>query len=343
MRLFALLLALLLAACARAPEPGVTVLSFASPYGPSHPFSRADTAWIRFVEARSQGRIRIRPIWSGALLSSDHSMEELRHGVADIGLITPIYARGGAQLIKTQAGFYSGVRGIEQQVTVFRCLGAASPRIGQELSGLKILAVQGGNLPGIITTTRPVRSLADLKGLRLRVPTELVSVLEKLGADPVNMPMGEVYSAMAKGVLDGVVAPGDTFRSLHFAEVARHFNTLAVPRGGYPARAMSMTRWTRLAPADRAVLEAGIAVWEAALASEVRKALDAGLKEAHAKGVTFSPMPAADQTAFDAIYLRDAEANARALDRYGIDGAAAFRAVRGSIGADGMARCGARS
>ena len=37
------------------------------------------------------------------------------------------------------------------------------------------------------------------------------------------MPMGEVYSALAKGVIDGVVAPADTLRSLHFAEVAHYF------------------------------------------------------------------------------------------------------------------------
>ncbi len=66
------------------------------------------------------------------------------------------------------------------------------------------------------------------------------------------MPMGEVYSAMTKGVIDGVVAPADTFRAMHFAEIASHFNTLAVPRGAYPARAMSAARWNRLRPDQRA-------------------------------------------------------------------------------------------
>ena len=51
--------------------------------------------------------------------------------------------------------------------------------------------------------------------MRIRVPTELLNVMRDLGADPVNMPMGEVYSALAKGVIDGLVAPTDTFKSLH--------------------------------------------------------------------------------------------------------------------------------
>ena len=118
--LLALVLALL-SACARPPEPGVTVLSYASPYGPSHPFSRADIAWMKFVEERSGGTLRIRPNWSGGLLSADMSMEELRHGVADIGLITPIYVRGGTHLIRIQSGFYSGADTPQAQVALYRC------------------------------------------------------------------------------------------------------------------------------------------------------------------------------------------------------------------------------
>ena len=61
-------------------------------------------------------RFTIRPIWSGGLISSDQSLIELRHGVADIGLITPIYAHGGAHLLRVQTGFYAGAKTFEQQV-----------------------------------------------------------------------------------------------------------------------------------------------------------------------------------------------------------------------------------
>jgi TRAP-type transport system periplasmic protein len=339
-RLIAYLMLTLLAACARPMPAGVTELSYATPYGPGHPFSRADKAWMDYVEAHSGGALRIRPSWSGALLSSDMSMEELRHGVADIGLITPIYVKGGTHLIRTQAGFYSGADSVESQVALYRCIARANPQIGRELAGLKVLAVQGGSLPGIVTRDRPVRSLADLKGLRLRAPTELLSVLGELGADPVNMPMGEVYSALSKGVIDGVVAPADTFRAMHFAEVAGHFNTLAVPRGAYPARAMSMARWQRLTVQQRAVLEAAMPVWEAALAKEVRAALVKGMDEARAKHLSVVAMPASEQARFDALYLSEAEANARALARFGIDGAKAFRTARASISGRDQIVCG---
>lgn len=338
MRMIVLIL-VLLAACSRAPDPGVTELTYATPYSPGHPFSRADQRWMSFIEERSGGTLRIRPSWSGALLSSEHSLIELRHGVVDIGLITPIYVKGGVHLIRMQSGFYSGARTIDQQVSLYRCLAAEYEQFARELDGLEILAVQGGNLPGIITRDRPVKNLAELRGMRIRVPTELLNVMRGLGADPVNMPMGEVYSALAKGIIDGVVAPTDTFNALHLAEVARYYTRMAVPRGAYPARAIGTERWQQLSDAHRAVLEASIPIWEAALAAENTAALEAGWQVAQDEGVIESVLRDEDQAAFDELYVREAERNAARLERYGIDGLSVLASARASIGSDGTIQC----
>jgi len=341
MRLTALILACLLAtACTQGTRPGVTTLVYASPYAPSHPFSVADRAWIDWVEQHSGGTLRIRAIWSGALLSSDQSMLELRHGVADIGLITPIYSRGGVQLLRTQTGFYSGAKTFEQQVALYHCLAAAFPEIDHELSGLHVLAIQGGSLPGLLTRTRPVLTLEDLHWLRIRAPTELLGVLRDLGADPVDMPMGEVYSALAKGVLDGVVAPPDTLKSLHFAEVAKYFSKLEIPRGAYPARAMGERRWQALTPRDRAILEASSSVWQAAIARQTQAAVAAGAVFGQDHGVQFFPIAAVEQQRFNALYDRDGQNNARALSSYGIDGMAVFSyARRLAVGIEETGHC----
>lgn len=337
------LVLLALAACQPSqpvsPTTSVVELVYATPYAPTHPFSRADQDWMAFVEQRSGGSLRIRPNWSGAVLSAEHSMVELRHGLVDIGLITPIYVKGGVHLIRTQSGFYSGTDTFEEQVALYYCMARGNPLFERELAGLKVLAVQGGSLPGILTRQRPVKTLADLQGLRIRAPTELLGVLEQLGADPVNMPMGEVYSALAKGVIDGVVAPADTLRSLHFAEVARHFTTMSIPRGAYPARAMGERRWRQLSAQHQTVLEEGIAVWEAALSRQVGRALQAGFDYAQQGGIELIPLAGADQSRFDALYLRDAERNARALSAYDIDGLSVFRIARSSVAADGAVHC----
>jgi TRAP-type C4-dicarboxylate transport system substrate-binding protein len=305
-----------------------TVLTYATPYGPNHTFSRADKTWMAWVAEKSGGSLTIRPIWSGGLISSDQSLIELRHGVADIGLITPIYAHGGAHLLRVQTGFYAGAKTFEQQVEMYRCLAADSPEYAHELQGLKVLAIQGGTLPGLLSRTREVRTLGDLQGMRIRVPTELLNVMRDLGADPVTMPMGEVYSSLAKGVLDAVVAPTDTLKSLHFGEVAKYYTELQVPRGAYPARAMGERRWNALTPQERQLLEASIPIWEAAMAKETRAAVQSGEAEGRAQQVQFIPVNAQEQKRFDELYEEDAARSAAALSRIGIDGAAVFRDAR---------------
>ena len=335
-----LLASIALSACARPLPAGVTELTYATPYPPSHPFSRADQRWIDHVERESGGALDIVPMWSGALLSSDMSLEELRHGVADIGLITPIYTRGGTHLIRIQSGFYSGAETIDSQVALYRCLEASVPQLSRELRGLHVLAVQGGLLPGVVTSNRPMRNLADLKGLRIRAPSELLAVLRELGADPVNMPMGEVYSAMAKGVIDGVIAPIDTFQTLHFDEVSNHYATLSVPRGAYPSRAIGEAAWRRLTPAQRNLLDQSRNVWETALREEIERGAKTGEDAAARAAIQITSISPAEQARFEQLYLADAEANARGLASLGIDGLDAFRKARASVKPDGSIECG---
>lgn len=339
MRILSILLALVLTGCGTAKQPRAEyVLTYASPYTPSHPFGLADQDWMKWVEAKSGGRIAFKPFWSGALASSEMSMEEIRHGVADIGLITPIYAKGGAHLLRGQSAFYGGVRNITDQVAIYDCLAARFPAFGKELHGLHVLAVQGGNFPGVLTRDRPIRSLADFKGLRLRAQSDAVDILKQLGADPVNMPMGEVYSALAKGVIDGVVAPADTIKSLHFAEVAKHFTNIRFSRGAYPARAMSTKTWERLPPDLRAILDEGRLVWEAALNRQLLAAEKAGIEYGQANGISFSSIPVEQQRAFDTLYNKDAQGQAERLGTIGIDAVPIYLAAQRLI-AGGDIRC----
>jgi hypothetical protein len=99
-------------ACNSQQQPeSVYTLRYATPYPPQHPFSRADQRWIEHVQATSRGKLRIDSFWSGMLTSSDQSVLELRHGVADVAAIQPIYERGGAHVLRTQTGFYAGALG----------------------------------------------------------------------------------------------------------------------------------------------------------------------------------------------------------------------------------------
>jgi TRAP-type transport system periplasmic protein len=331
-----------IAACGRQPGADARqatatprfVLTYASLYPPTHPFSKADRTWMDAVAKASHDRIAFRPFWSGALLSSDMNLEELRHGLADIGLITPMYARGGSHLHLAQIGFYGGVKSMADQVSVYECLADRFPELDAELKGLHVLAVQGGNFPGLLTRSKPVHALSDLRGMRIRAPADEMEVLRALGADPVSMPMGEVYSALAKGVIDGVVASADTLKSQHFAEVARHFNTMRFSRGAYPARAMSERTWQRLPPDLQQILNKSRALWQTALIRELMEAEHAGLAYADSRKVVISSINGEDQQQLDQLHSKFALEKARELKAFGIDGVPVFREAQRLVAMD---------
>ncbi|RYY26646.1 MAG: ABC transporter substrate-binding protein [Sphingomonadales bacterium] len=337
--LFALVALLLLASCGR-PDPNVTALTYASPYNANHPFSRADIVWMKWIEQQTGGRIRIHPHWGGHLLSSNENMLEIRHGIADIGMITPMYARS-AHIQRILPSFYSGIADIPQQIAVYRCLAAEFAAINGEVKGVRILAVQGGNFPGILTRNKPIRTLADLKGLRLRAQADTADVLRALGVDPVNMSMAEVYPAMAKGVIDGVVAPADALKSVHLADVGKYFSTLKIPRGAYPGRAMSLIAWNRLSPADQEIFTRGEKIWEDAMVAELDAALIAGHAYARDAGIEEIAIAPGEQDRFNELYRANAFRISRYLENYGADGHAIATRAAQLIAQGVPAGCGA--
>jgi len=326
--------ALALAGCGAGHAPDARtpiVLRYASPYPPGHPFSQADIAWMHHVEAASHGRLKFKTFWGGSLISSDNATLELMHGVADVALVTPIYSRAGMRAIKTQTGFYTGAVTPDDQVQVYRCLQHGFPVLDDEMAGVRVLAIQGGSLPNVITRGRPVRTLADFRGLRLRTPAEFAPLLRQLGADPVTMPMAEVYSALSKGIIDGVVAPPDTLKAMHFSEVANTLSYFSTPRGAYPARAISLRAWRRLPPDLRAVLSDSEGFWEDQLDARVKQAASDGTAFGHAHGERFVQPSVADQAMFLSLYDASSLKQAASRSAPGFDGLAMYAAAHQAI------------
>ncbi|PSM18660.1 TRAP transporter substrate-binding protein [Nitratireductor sp. StC3] len=74
--------------------------------------------------------------------------------------------------------------------------------------------------PGMIHSSKPVNGLADMKGLKLRAPTRIITgLLGELGATAVGMPVPAVTEALSKGVIDGAVIPWEVTAALKVPEL----------------------------------------------------------------------------------------------------------------------------
>jgi len=109
--------------------------------------------------------------------------------------------------------------------------------------------------------SKPIRTMADLRGLKLRAPTRQTNkFIAMLGATPVGMPVPQVGDALAKGVIDGAVVPYEVVPSVKLQELAKfHSETDPAEPAFYTSTfifAMNKARYESL-PADlKKVLDA---------------------------------------------------------------------------------------
>jgi TRAP-type C4-dicarboxylate transport system substrate-binding protein len=92
-----------------------------------------------------------------------------------------------------------------------------------EFKDVKMLAVHVHGPGNIFTAKKQIKTMADIKGLKLRAPTRLTTkLLASMGATPVGMPVPAVPDALSKGVIDGAVIPYEVAQTIKIDELA-HF------------------------------------------------------------------------------------------------------------------------
>ena len=92
----------------------------------------------------------------------------------------------------------------------------------QEFQGVKMVGLNGC-IQAFLWTKKPVRTLEDVKGLRIRTPGgHQTHYIKALGAEPIFMVIGDVYMAMETGTIDGIVTCPPLVLSFKFYEVAKH-------------------------------------------------------------------------------------------------------------------------
>jgi len=89
--------------------------------------------------------------------------------------------------------------------------------------GMIALGIYDGGQRHFLSVRKPVESLADLKGLKTRVPPTplFIDIWKTLGANPTPMAYGEVYSALETGALDAVEINLSSIDSEKYYEVAK--------------------------------------------------------------------------------------------------------------------------
>jgi tripartite ATP-independent transporter DctP family solute receptor len=217
-----LLLTAMLVALAQTGQ-AQTVLKMAHVYVPGNIWYETAAAYAKAVEQKSAGKVRIEIAHSGSTGDWPQSIEGLKIGVNDIVL----------QSIGT-LDRYNIVAGVEAYPYLVRDVGhfkkvyygPVGAELFDEIAKKTSFRIVGAGYRGArhLSSNRLVRNMAELKGLKMRVPPLKMYRMtwEYLGASPVPMGPAELFTSLQQGVVDAQENPLEFIENYKFNEVQKY-------------------------------------------------------------------------------------------------------------------------
>lgn len=177
--------------------------------------------WIPMLEEmkkQSNGRLDYTMYAGGALGKGPDHYDIVKTGLSDMGYATLSWTPGRFPLTDVLS---SPISAPAKWKAAEAGKAMHDKMLHSEFKGIKVLHINNCVMAHL-WTTKKVKSMEDLKGMKIRSPGGLQTrAIEALGATPVFMPLGDVYLSMETGVIDGVVTCPALVKAFKLYEVAK--------------------------------------------------------------------------------------------------------------------------
>lgn len=204
------------AVCTAAPEKPIE-LTYSIFFPATHKNTVLAQEWAKEIGKRTDGRVKITVFPGGTLTKAEVCYDGIEKGISDIGMSVLGYTRGKFPLTEAldlPLGIKTGAAATAVANAYYRKF---APK---EFGGVAIMYLHAHG-PGFLHTKKPVRTLEDVKGLKIRCTGLSAKIAAALGGTPVAMPMGETYDALSRGVVDGSMAPQESLEGWRWGEVVK--------------------------------------------------------------------------------------------------------------------------
>jgi len=249
--------------------------------------------WIKMIEERTKGAVKINPYFNMTLAPAAEMFDATVSGVADISESYTFGVPGKFAMTEflqlPETGFRSSLSCSRAVWHLYKTF----PEVQAEYKGVKVLWLH--TTPGmkLMLKRKPVRSLEDLKGLKIAVSgATMVKVGKALGFSPVTMPTADIYVAQDKGVIDGHIRPSELLISRRFFEVTKYgIENIDLGHDIFFV-AMNLKAWEKLPPEVKKVFEELSGDWAVDFTGKAWDKFDKDAEtEVKAKGFEFITLP----------------------------------------------------
>ena len=227
--------------------------------------------WADKVAAESNGRIKIDIFPSMQLGGTPPQLfDQARDGVADIVWTLPGNTPGRFPGIEAfELPFVANKRALVNSLAL---ADYAEQNLKDEFKDVKPLCFWAHD-HGLIHANKQIKTMEDLKGLKLRFPTRLAGeALKALGANAIGMPVPQVPESLAQRVIDGAVIPWEVVPSVKVQELVKFHTEIPGSPTFYVATfilAMNKAKYEALAPDLKAVIDRNSGAAAAGMAGKV--------------------------------------------------------------------------
>jgi TRAP-type C4-dicarboxylate transport system substrate-binding protein len=192
------------------------------------------------ADLKYPGEIKIDYKGAGEVIKNTEQVEALRTGLIDMVFMagsyyTSIIPEVDIMSLSTKTPWQEKADGVLDYLE----------QIHNKKANAHVLGRVGSGSYFHVFLSKPISSMADFKGLKLRSSATPVPFIKSMGVNPVGMPPPDIYTAMERGVVDGYILPPATIRDFGLIKASKY---MVYPGFYKPATfiLMNLDKWNKL-------------------------------------------------------------------------------------------------
>lgn len=211
--------------------------------------------WADALEKASNGSIKVSVFPSGSLVSPKQMYDATVNGLADVACISIGHYPGRFPFTEALSFPGSGISNPKMAAEVINAMYNKYPQMQKEYQAVKPLFFFGFAPMSIATVDKPIRSWADLKGMRLRINHKgTADYLKTGGVSPAFIAPPDIFLNLQKGIIDGSVMGWFGHHAFGTTKLAKYFTEVPSVPGPFFAYIMNKKKFDSLSEEQKAAV-----------------------------------------------------------------------------------------
>lgn len=294
--------------------------------GPEHYHTKALQAWVKDVEARAGGKVKIVIYPGGTLTKGSQAYNGLVKGISATASSCNGWTKGRFPLTRVVDLPLGMKTSVQASLVTWDFYKKFRPK---EWDDVKVLYMFNHGHQ-FFHTQKTVKGANDLKGKRIRSTGNDAPAVSAIGATPVGMSIGEAYISLQKGIVDGILCNFGALKGWKLAEVTKSHLDFAVVGCGFWV-AMNKDEWNGLSPELQKIFEE-VSEKHVALTGKAWEDADqAGREFARGLGNSIIPVSKEEGDKFHSAFKPLLDKYVKDMEKKGLPGRAALEYVQSLV------------